>query len=330
VALLWACAQTAPGRPSPEAPTAAAAPGEWCVATELESRESEHGVSGALAALNGRFLEAHARAREDSCRQLESQRLVIRYSFGTVEARYRGKPLQGGRLDVLPAEYHPLKDVSHAVFLAALIFAEPPGDARTVHAREALGATDAVLAELRDSGSKASQLIPREHQDRQRRLLDSTQRALTAFIDGGLDEPAARAYFEAVRADLLENVRVVAGAVLRGLHQQVQKIRAQVDPRDWDSLVVVVGVMHQARAREIGIQYFERLLSEPVGEGARNERRLVVAEGMVRGPDQYGLVATHLVDQAGASAVFDDALRLQRDVLADDGGVLDSLLPKRQ
>jgi hypothetical protein len=88
--------------------------------------------------------------------------------------------------------------------------------------------------------------------------------------------------------------------------------------------------VHQARAREIGIRYFERLLAEPVGEGARNERRLVVAEGMIRGPEQYGLLATHLVDQAGASAIFNDALRLQSDVTADDGGVLDSLLPKPQ
>jgi hypothetical protein len=41
------------------------------------------------------------------------------------------------------------------------------------------------------------------------------------------------------------------------------------------------------------------------------------------------LLAAHLVDQAGGEDVFGDALRLQQDVLADDGGGLDSLLPPR-
>jgi hypothetical protein len=327
-ALLSACAHTAPGRPAPVAPSAAEPAEEWCIAAAHDSREADRGVSGALAILNGRFLEAHARARKESCQQLESQRLVIRYSSGVLEARFRGKALPEGQVDVLPREYHPVKDVSHAVFLVALILAERPGDVRTAHARDALGATEAVMSELSDPASKAWQLIPADQQERQRRILGATQRALTALVAGKLDDAAARAYFSSVQVDLRENIRAVARALVRGLHQAVQRVREQVDPRDWDSVVVVVGVAHQARAREIGIQYFERLLSEPVGEGARNERRLVVAEGMIRGPEQYGLLAAHLVDQAGASAIFNDALRLQSDVTADDGGMLDSLLPK--
>jgi hypothetical protein len=329
-ALLSACAQTAQGPQRPVVPKGEAPAEEWCLAAAHDSREADHGVSGALSVLNGRFLEAHARARKESCQQLESQRLVIRYSSGVLEARYRGRPLQDGKVNVLPNAYHPLKDVSHAVFLMALILAERPGELRTAHARDALGATEAVVSELSDPASKASRLIPADQQDRQRRILGATQRALTALIEGTLDDAAARAYFSSVQPDLRENLRVVAGALVHGLHQAVQRVRAQVDAKDWDSVVVVVGVVHQARAREIGIRYFERLLAEPVGEGARNERRLVVAEGMIRGPEQYGLLATHLVDQAGASAIFNDALRLQSDVTADDGGVLDSLLPKPQ
>ena len=304
---------------------------EWCRADRLPSQESKHGVSGALSDLNDQFLEAHARARTEACRQLESERLVIRYSFGMLEARYKGRDLQEHAINVIPAEYHPLKDVSHAVFAVALLLREAPGDERTTHAREVLRATEAVLAELADPGSTASRLIAPEHRGRQVRILEQTRSALTQLIDGRFDDPAARReYFDSVEPDLLENIRVVSAALIRGLHEHVQGFREIVEERDpsaWDSVIVVVAVVHQARAREIAVRYFERLLGETAGEGASREQRLVIAEERFSGPDQYGLLAAHLVDQAGGADVFDDSLRLQRDVLADDGGVLDSLLP---
>ncbi len=54
---------------------------------------------------------------------------------------------------------------------------------------------------------------------------------------------------------------------------------------------------------------------------------MVVSEGVFQPPDQYGLLATHVVDQRGGALVFGDPLRLQWDVLADHGGALDTLLP---
>ena len=333
VLLFVQCAHREPGRVVPGATSPPAAPLEWCSAPQLVSQESKHGVSGALSDLNGRFLEAHARARREACRQLESERLVLRYSFGELEARYEGRPLHEGTIHVIPEAYHPLKDVSHAVFSVALVLREPRGSGRTAHAREVLGATEAVLAELGDPASRAYQLIPPEHRDRQVRLLHATKGALTDLIAGRLDDEAQRDYFARVEPDVIENLRVVAAALVRGLHERVQELRAIVerdDPSAWDSLVVVVATVHQARAREIGVQYFERLLGETMGEGASLERRLVVAESLFNGADQYGLLAAHLVDQIGSSDVFGDAFRLQRDALADDGGMLDTLLPAQR
>src|SRR4029078_8567834 len=96
-ALLSACAQTAQGPQRPVVPKGEAPAEELCLAGAHDSREADHGVSRAVSVLNGRFLEAHARARKKSCQQLESQRLVIRYSSGVLEARYRGRPLQDGK-----------------------------------------------------------------------------------------------------------------------------------------------------------------------------------------------------------------------------------------
>jgi hypothetical protein len=301
----------------------------WCLAPQLQSQEDKHGVVGALADLNTEFLEAHARARTVECHQLEEERLVIRYSFGVIEARYRGKPLQAAPVNVLPSAYHPLKDVSHAVFLAALLLREEPGTARDAHIRSAVARIDGVRKELMDPGSSAWKLTTASNRDRQVRILDRTREVLLATTRTSAEQE--KAYFDAVRPDLMENLREVSRATIHGLHQQVQRYREQVqneDPSAWSSLVVVVGAVHQARASEIGVQYFERLLGESLGEGASTERRLVVAEGVMGGPEQYGLLSAHFVDQAGSALVFGDPLRMQRDVLADDGGALEEVLPK--
>jgi hypothetical protein len=43
--------------------------------------------------------------------------------------------------------------------------------------------------------------------------------------------------------------------------------------------------------------------------------------------DQRGALAAHEVDREHASAIFGDADRLQSDVMADTGGILDRLFP---
>jgi hypothetical protein len=323
--LTTACAaQHAAGQRTPTTP----ATQEWCAANELQSQEGKHGVEGSFALLNKQFLEAHARARARACDSLASERLVIRYSFGTLEARWNGKTIH--KSFVLPEEYHPIKDISHAVLLAALLFAEPPGRDRSDRTSAAVRAMDSTLNDMRTATNQTVALIPTELLPRQERLLRRTRDAVDAFARGELNAAAQQQYFVSVREDLMENLRAVSAEVVRGLHKEVQAIRDVVtkkDPSAWNTLVVVIGVTHQARAREIGIQYFQRLLQERVGEGARNEQRLVIAENRTTGSDQYGLLSAHLVDQAAAAAIFADPLRLQWDVLSEDGGVLNSLLP---
>ncbi len=320
--------------PSQNRPTGGVSSGEatspsstWCAAEPLRSAEAAHGVVGPLAALNTQFLQAHARARARQCADLEANRLVLRYSFGLFEARFRGHELTHS--DILPAEYHPIKDVSHAVYLSALLFSEPPGAERDRDVVQAISTLQSALNQVRDPTSRTATLLPPRFHDRELRLLERSLSAVESFSVGRLELSGQKAYFESVRGDLKDNLRDIAIASLQRLHGAVELTRAKVaelDPTAWDSALVVVGVMHQARAREIGIQYFERLLDEHVGEGARNERRLVVAEHMTASSDQLGLLSAHLVDEGGAAAVFGDPLRLQWDALGDvDPATLDEL-----
>jgi hypothetical protein len=314
---------------APPATSSAKADTAFCLADDHSTLE-KGATPDALLALDNQFLGAHARARAEECRRLESERLVMRFSFGRLEARFKGAPLLGGPVDVLPAEYHAIKDVSHAVFLAGLIFEDHSTEARA-RALRAAKAVSAALDQLADPTNASAKRIPPALLPQQQRILGETKSALTAFADGKLDANAQQAFFAKVRPDVLANLRAVSGALVRGLDAAVKRVRAEVaakDPKAWDDLVVVVTVSHQARAREIGVQYFERLLKEPQSEGARGERRLVVSEGLGKPAQQYGLVSAHIVDQVGSEQVFADPFRIQSDVLADDGGALEAIFPR--
>src|SRR5262249_29381262 len=149
-----------------------------------------------FAVLNEELLQAHARARRNACDALASSRLVIRYSFGTLEARWKGEVFH--KAFVLPREYHPLKDISHAVLLVAFLFAEPPGEERSLRARRAAGSVQGILEELGSSSSTAA-LIPRELVPAQQRLLKRTQEALGALANGDPGAAERQRYFADVR-----------------------------------------------------------------------------------------------------------------------------------
>ena len=93
---------------------------------------------------------------------------------------------------------------------------------------------------------------------------------------------------------------------------------------------MVANASHQSRARELAVQYFERMLGETIGEGARHEKRLVVLESVNKAADQRGLLAAHYVDREHAELFFGDPDRLQWDVLADGGSLLTELLPTKE
>jgi hypothetical protein len=113
--------------PSPVSPSpqlGQSEPEVWCASDKLPPVEVFSGVGGSLSSLSERFREAHQRARAKQCTVLATQQLMIRYSFGMLEARWKGVEL-GRPANLYTPRVHALKAVSHAVFLAALLFEEP-------------------------------------------------------------------------------------------------------------------------------------------------------------------------------------------------------------
>ena len=78
-------------------------------------------------------------------------------------------------------------------------------------------------------------------------------------------------------------------------------------------LRVVVAGAHQARARNLAMQYFAQRL----GESPDLESRLTYAEGVDTPQAALDLLGVQRVDRAIADAFFGDPKRLQRDVLGD-------------
>ena len=110
------------------------------------------------------------------------------------------------------------------------------------------------------------------------------------------------------------------GVLLGALDAAAREIKAQVGAEAWSKLVTVVTTAHQARAREVSIQYFERALGEHLTEGALGEQRLVVLEGAAQKAMPESVMTAHLVDQRLSSLLFDDPLFLQSDVLGKYAG----------
>ena len=97
------------------------------------------------------------------------------------------------------------------------------------------------------------------------------------------------------------------------LHEAVNAALAPLSRAEQAHLQVVVAGDHQARARSLGMQYFQRRLAEPAG----SDERVTYGENISSADEAITLVGTRRLDQLIARAFFGDEKRLQRDVLGD-------------
>jgi hypothetical protein len=105
---------------------------------------------------------------------------------------------------------------------------------------------------------------------------------------------------------------------LAALHEVVEDELSALSDKERRGLQVVVAGDHQARARNLGMQYFEKRFGESPGQ----ERRVTYGEGMQNAEEALVLIGKRRVDRAIATAFFGDGERLQRDVLGDAAATL--------
>jgi len=100
---------------------------------------------------------------------------------------------------------------------------------------------------------------------------------------------------------------------LSSLHRAVESLASKMTGDEHTRLRIVVTGDHQARDRNLAIQYFRKRTTA----WKHGEERIIYAEGVADEEGALDLVATQILDRELAEGFFGDPARLQRDVLGD-------------
>ncbi len=258
-----------------------------------------------LVTLNNAFREEYSRAKTEALSKIGP--LIIVEGSNVILVR-NGKRTEA---QIQPPIYQSLKAVAHIPFAVFLMFDQSDFGRLT----------EARVAELRDYRklivNAQSSLSDREFSDiqlqRQQKIINDSLAFLDAAIQNRqVEKTALDDFARQMTPVLLENVDEAARVELDALHSHVSEWRHQMTPDEWNALHVVVMGAHMPRDEEITMQYFERLLDEPI-EG----RRIIFAEGLWEEPRALDLLGTHLVDGSAGAAFFGEFMRMHRDLLSD-------------
>jgi len=224
---------------------------------------------------------------------------------------------QVGEAVIHPALYHRLKEVAHAPLALLLTLESPEGAGDAVR-------LEGLRALVRGARKEVPGWCPAGDQARQERILDACRDLLDRSLGSGrLPPERLRAAIRELEPLLRANLDQAAALELDRLDQAVARFRKGLAPGEWREAQVVISTSHMAREDEVSFQYFSRLLGEP-----REGGRIVVGEGLREPKDALDLLATHRVDGTLGLAVFGDAGRMHRDVLAEGARAwLDRHLP---
>ena len=258
-----------------------------------------------LVTLNNAFRGEYSRAKTEAVSKVGP--LII------VEGSHMVLVRNGKRTEaqIQPPIYQSLKAVAHIPFAVFLMFDQSDfgqlTEERVAELRNYRKLIVNAQSSLGDRGFSDSQL------QRQKKIIDDSLAFLDAAIENRqVQKTALDEFARQMTPVLLENVDEAARAELDALHSHVTEWRHQMTPDEWKALHVVVMGAHMPRDEEITMQYFERLLDEPV-EG----RRIIFAEGLWEEPRALDLLGTHLVDGSTGTAFFGEFMRMHRDLLSD-------------
>ena len=269
------------------------------------SAPAPQGQTDPLVTLNNAFREEYSSAKTEALAKLGP--LIIVEGVKAVLV-LNGKKTEA---EIQPPLHQALKAVAHIPFAVFLMFDQSDfgelTEERVAQLRDYRKLIVDAKSSLADRGFSETQL------QRQKKIIDDSLAFLNAAIDNRRVQKTALDEFARQMAPvLLENVDEAARVELDALHSHVTEWRHQMTPDEWKALYVVVMVAHMPRDEELTVQYFQRLLGDPI-EG----HRIICAEGLWEEPRALELLATHLIDGAAGVAFFGEYMRMHRDLLAD-------------
>ncbi|HSZ25356.1 MAG TPA: hypothetical protein VK766_06555, partial [Cytophagaceae bacterium] len=193
---------------------------------------------------------------------------------------------------VVPLTYHLLKAVSHiplGIFTLVSPWKEGKLDDSTqFRINQYATLLIALEEELKKEAFTSSQLrMQQEIISSSKKYLSKLQKEKVYKIKNKTD------YIRSIQQYLVEDVDEAAKLEIMMLHAQVQEWRKQMDTISFQKLYVVIGSSHQARYRELSVQYFDKILKEQSDGSALSENRLVFAESVFNEAGCLSMLARH-------------------------------------
>lgn len=278
-----------------------------CVSAVTVPARADAEADARLVELNNAFRAAYL---DNRTRRLAATSPVVVVAFDDLILLRDGKEAEE---TFTPAVYHRVKAMAHIPLAVVVILStalDLPDDT----------GWQARLAAYRDKVRAAPPLLDRldftpEQLTRQREIVEGS----LAFMDGVLaaghvDREALTGYARAMRPLVMANAYDAAGAQLDGLHALVQRWRAEMGEAEWNRLYVLVLGPKLPRRDNVQFEYFARALGrDAVG------KRLLYTEGIFDKETALSLLGSVVQDRPAAALFFDDPMRLDRDLLGDDG-----------
>jgi hypothetical protein len=239
-------------------------------------------------------------------------RPIILNLGGTLILKYNGNTTN---TNITPATYHELKSFEHAALTVFLILSQMNPDQSTLQM---------IQSHLEQAAPLISSL-KLTHQSREitNQLVQGTLQLIRKLKNKPTYSRDKLAYeFKRIKP-LLNKVTMIASKIeLQALNDALNPWLAQMLPAERNRIGIVVATAHQARDREISLQYFSKKFGHRVGEGARYENGMVVLEGKFDETSALNLLARHYLDREVGDIMFNEPARLQRDVLADSAAII--------
>jgi hypothetical protein len=226
---------------------------------------------------------------------------------------FRGQRLKAC---IIPFAYHELKAIDHlalGLFSLASSWKEGPMQEQK---RTLLKTYPPHIEGIQKDLEKSH--IGKEMLSNQRKILLECQQYISQLLTGKQNQYAQRDTFaHHISPLLLANAEEAAKLQVGLLHEQVGKWRGMMDSLSFQSVYVVVGSSHQARYRQLTLQYFDKVFQENSSTTALTENHVIAAEGIYDEKKCLSLLARHLIDQQIGLSFFGDKYRMQRDLLSD-------------
>jgi hypothetical protein len=275
-------------------------------------------TNGPLALMNCDFHLQYQKHIDDMVKTFGAPfgRPVILDLGGTFVLKYNG---QTEKVRVIPDSYHDMKTFGHALFSIYLVLSpESQGPLRdetkiTLSGiKSHIEQSEAVLSTLELTPDEAT--LTRKLADAARQFLNQT------LADNAYSPEKLRKFYDSTAATLDEVIMAAAKNELTLAEKTVDAWLNRMSPDEKSRLAIVVATVHQARARGLSLQYFEKKFGFHAGEGAQNENGFVVLESTFSEKEALEQLAKHYIDREAAGMILHDPERLQRDLLADATG----------